>query len=100
MIKSWDQIGQITRGKPNTTVLVNNVAKKLFIGKCLGQPPSHKIPLEVDGNIYRDHQPGNMQKVRNTGTFNLKLEVWTKSLPSWIREYFPGRVGKIIKGFY
>lgn len=60
-----------------------------FICKCL---MSHSViiketPSVVDGNLSRNSQLENLQRVRNDGTFRLNGDFFIKSLLLGLREY-------------
>lgn len=47
---------------------------------------SEKLPPATLGTKYKDPEPDVMQRVRVLGTFIHKLDVFIKSLPSWLTE--------------
>lgn len=47
---------------------------------------SEKLPPATLGSKYKDPQPDAMQRVRDVGTLIHKLDVFIKSLPSWLTE--------------
>lgn len=48
---------------------------------CVVQPSSKNLPLEADGNIYRDLQTDIVQRVRDSGILNPKRNVSTNTVP-------------------
>ena len=69
-----------------------------LIDPCLVQPPSEKLLPEADGNKYRDPQPDDVQKVRETSNHSLpKIGCRHQNLPSELRELYRSRGRKAVR---